>query len=222
MKAEHEKRTESMRDADAERVAVTFLARDFSNVGQTGGMAAQSIHAQSITLHHAAPVDPVTLRRQIQAVETIWKAIKALRKEFGDLDYADTIFTRDEFQRFYAGAWPAYLNHLREYRDDQAIVQRYERANATKVEEERLFVSYRVWNVYHIIRALHGRVAYLCQQSFKQASFRDWRLDSGVDQLLRAILPPNVVEQVKAQPVFGLKSAFEHLEEQFMAEANMR
>jgi hypothetical protein len=91
-----------------------------------------------------------------------------------------------------------------------------------EAESERIFVTQRLWNAYFVIRALHGRVAYLFQKSFEESRYRDWRSDSGADQLLRAMLPPNVVEQLKSKTIGELHGAFDYLEEQFLAEANMR
>jgi hypothetical protein len=223
IKADHERRVEALAETEAQAIVTNYLARDFSNIGQSGGIAAQSIHAQTITLNHTAPVDPLTQRRQIEAAEKLWRAVRALRGEFHDLvDYVEWMLTADEIDEHFRSGWPARLNSIRDYAREAAISDRYIRAQAMKIETERPFVSSRVWNVYFIVRALHGRLAYLYQQSFAKMSYQDWRVDNGTDQLLRAVLPSNVVEDVKSRNISGLTMAFDHLEAQFLAEANMR
>ncbi|UWU66096.1 hypothetical protein [Bradyrhizobium sp. NC92] len=221
MKADHEAKASPMTDADAESAAGHFLEIGYANIDQSGGIAAQHFQAHTVNLH-SAPTDPVAQARRLQAVETLWKAIKDLGNEFGQLVHVETIFTAEEIDGFFRNGWPRGYRHIAEYADDQAIITRFERARAREVESERLFVPQRVWSAYFIIRALYGRSAYLFQKSFEEHSYRNWRSDSGVNQLLQAILPPNVVEQLKAQQIAGLHKSFDHLEEQFLAEANVR
>jgi hypothetical protein len=49
----------------------------------------------------------------------------------------------------------------------------------------------------------------------------NWREDSGCDQLLRAILPAQSVDHVKALQTHGLRTALDLLEGQFLLEAGM-
>jgi hypothetical protein len=77
------------------------------------------------------------------------------------------------------------FSQMLDYARDSAILSRYERAGAMEAESERIFVPQRLWNAYFNIRALHGRIAYLFQKSFEENHYRDWRSDSGADQLLK-------------------------------------
>jgi hypothetical protein len=222
MKTQHEQKTAAMPDTDASQVASIYLTSNFSNFGQTGGIAAQNFHAQTLNVNNNAPADPILQKRQLQAIETLWKAVRALKHEFGQLFYVDNIFTSEEIHGFFKSGWPRSVAHMREYAGHHVIVEKYDRALAMESDHEKPFVSQRVWAVYYIIRALHGRIAYLFEQSFKESAYRDWRRDSGADQLMRSVLPSQVVEAAKSLNIGGLANVFDHLEEQFMAEANMR
>jgi hypothetical protein len=221
MKIEHEAQATNIPDSEAERVAALFVAQDFSNVGQVGGVSAHNIHAHTINVNSSS-ADPLTARRQLQAVESLWKTIRAMRSELGQLIFADTLYTRDELERFFSTGWPRNMRHMTEYANRNAVLDKFKTVGAMEADHERPFVSHRLWSVYFIVRALYGRVGYLFEESFEKKTYCDWRKDSGADHLLRTILPSNVVEQLKALSVCGLQSAFDHLEEQFMAEAKMR
>lgn len=222
MKTEHEAHATVIPDSEAERVAALFVAQEFSNVGQVGGVSAHNIHAHTINVSSSAASNPIAARRQLQAVESLWKTIRAMRSEFGQLIFADTLYTREELERFFKTGWPRNMSHMTEYANGNVVMGKFKTVAAMEADHERPFVSHRLWSVYFIVRALYGRVGYLFEESFKKKTYCDWRKDSGSDQLLRTILPSNVVEQVKALSVYGLQSAFDHLEEQFMAEAKMR
>jgi hypothetical protein len=80
------------------------------------------------------------------------------------------------------------MGHMNEFANRQAVMTKFNAAKAMEADNERPFVSQRLWSVYFIIRALHGRAGYLFEQSFKKKSYRDWRRDSAValpDLLLR-------------------------------------
>jgi hypothetical protein len=66
----------------------------------------------------------------LQAVEALWKAVKDLRNEFGQLILADNIFTSDEIGGFFRDGWPRRFSHMTDYADDSALLTRYRRAAA--------------------------------------------------------------------------------------------
>jgi hypothetical protein len=221
IKRDHESSATPIEEERAEHIAALYLVQTYTNVGQTGGVSAQNIHAHTINVN-AAPSDAITIKRQLQAVESLWKTVRAMRSEFGQLIFCDTIFTRDELEGFFKTGWSHKMRHINEYADDNTIMRKFNAVSAFDADHERPFVPNRLFNVYYTIRALYGRIGYLFEQSFKNHTYKDWRTDSGADQLLRSILPANAVEHLKGLQSFGLQSTFDYLEEQFMAEAKMR
>lgn len=85
----------------------------------------------------------------------------------------------------------------------------------------RPFVTNRQWSVFYVLQGLYGRTALLLTNSYKERRLVNWRADSGCDQLLRAILPTQVVEHARGQMIGGLRTAIDSLERQFLAEAGM-
>ena len=221
MKADHEARVDAMTEEDAEQIAKSVSEQNFSNIGQTGGIAAQNIHAQTFNFHHAVANDPAMQRRRIMAVEKLWTALSSLKKEFGDLIFVEKVLTSAEIDGFFKNGWPQQLSGIKTYASSQAIVTKL--ANATgDAELERPFVSYKLWGLYFVSTGLYGRFALLFEKSFKRRCYQNWQHDSGTDQLLRSVLPESTVNNIKSMDFHGLTTALDCLENQFLIEANMQ
>ena len=82
-------------------------------------------------------------------------------------------------------------------------------------------MSHRLWSVFFIIRAVYGRTALLLTNSFKEHKFLNWRDDEGCGQLFRAILSAQTVDHIFELGMNGLRTGIDHLENQFLAEADM-
>jgi hypothetical protein len=113
------------------------------------------------------------------------------------------------------------MDSVLEYRDPNVAIQKLTTSGTNDAAKERPFVSHRLWSVFFILQGMYGRTALLLTNSFKDRRFRNWRDDKGCDQLLRAILPGQTVDYVKALEVHGLQTAVDQLESQFLAEADM-
>jgi hypothetical protein len=113
------------------------------------------------------------------------------------------------------------MDCVREYADVNMAVQKMETAGVPDAAKERPFVSHRLWSVFFVLEAIYARSALLLTNSFKEGKLMNWREDTGCDQLLRAILPAQTVDHIKGLQIGGLRSAIDHLENQFLAEAGM-
>jgi hypothetical protein len=224
IKTDHESVATALEDAKAEHIAALYLGPSYVSVGQTGGLSAQNIHAQTIYFNNAQQDDPLVRARQLDAIATVWQIVRQFREEFGDLILIDSILTADEIEECFNGSrsWPRSFGGIEAYSAFEMPMQKINRAGGNKLEQYRPFIPPRVWSVAYIIRALHGRVAYLYHQSFEKHAYQDWRKDSGADQLLRYVLPSNVVVQLRGQTINALQGALDHLEEYFLTEAKMR
>jgi hypothetical protein len=223
LKAEHEAKAIPLSDEEVERVSSIIVHKPFHNVGQTGGLAANTINAGNIQVYGAPNVEPLMRQRQVAAVDTLWKIIKALRDEFSDIVFVDTIYTQEEINDYFArvDGRPISLN-LHIYRGRNAFAAKFERAGEPQAEAERPYISHELWQVFFIIRAVHGRMAFLIEKSFGEESYQDWRSDIGIDQQLRAVLPPETVQHLKSLTSHGLQSVFDTLEQYFLVQARMR
>jgi hypothetical protein len=218
MKAEHEAHIAPAPDQQASRIAELFVQQG-ANVASSGGVAAGIIHAQNFNVH-SPPADTFIQTRRLQAIERLWGILRKLNKEFGDLRYVHTILTPKEMDSYFRNGWPSKFN-IEQYASGQAVVQKLTRAGFEEAEAERPFVSLRLWGIFFIIRAVYGRLGYLCERSFEQRCFVDWRADGGIDQLLRSTLPAHAIDGIKKTPFHGVANMIDHLEIQFMNAAGM-
>jgi hypothetical protein len=221
IKAEHEARSVPLSDADAARVAQVFV-QSVANIGQSGGLSAHTVNASSITVQSGPSTSHLTHQRQIQAVEHLWQVTRNLSSEFSLVVFADTILIPQEIDAYFRrGELSHIMDCVRDYANMNFALEKLTKAGTTDAAKERPFVSHRLWSVSFVLQAVYARSALLLANSYKERKLMNWREDSGCDQLLRAILPAQTVDYVKGLQIGGLRSAIDHLENQFLAEAGM-
>ncbi len=222
MKFNHEQSSAALPDDKTESVVKNFIQQEVKTVGQSGGLAAHTVHAHTINLGSNSSID-ITSQRQLLAVETLWQTIRNMAGAFGDIVFVETILLPEEIEKaFVTDSWHASFGHLRNYRNERAIIEKLKETKASVMELERPFVSPRLWTAAFVIRAVYGRLAFLYQNSYKSQQYRDWRKDSGIEQLLRSALPAAIVDQVKNTPLHGLQNAINALENKFLTEAKLQ
>lgn len=220
IKAVHETKSHPIPDAEASAVAELFM-QSVMNIGQSGGMWAHTVNASTITVQGAPSSSHLTHQRQIQAVERLWQVICKLHSEFSAVVFVDDILTASELDAYFRGEDPRIADYIREYADMNVSLRKLIDAGADDAAKERPFVTHRLWSIFFILQALYGRSALLLTNSYKERRFVNWRTDSGCDQILRAVLPAQVVALAKGQVIGGLRTAITSLENQFLAEAGM-
>jgi hypothetical protein len=221
LKSMNEQRSQTIPDEEASRVARSFVL--ITNHGQIGGISAQTVNANQITLQSGPSTSHLTHQRQIQAVESLWQTVRNLGNEFSMVIFVDTILLASEQNAYFRnGAHSDFMNCIKEYADMNTAIKKMKTAGALDfASKERPFVSHRLWSVFFVLQAVYGRAALLLTNSYKARKLEDWREDSGCDQLLRAILPPAAVDDARARPIGGLRLTIDHLESRFLAEAGM-
>lgn len=222
MKADHEAQSAKMSGAELNHVVVGIIQDSFESSGQSGGIAAQNIHAHTLNVHQSSTVDVSLQARRIAAAEKFWTVIKALKNVFSPLVHADNLLTKDEIAENFERGWGKYFSNVEPFRSGHRVIELFDKTGAHAIESERLFVSRRAWSVFFIIRAFYGRVGYLFQDSYEKGQYRDWRDDASTEQMLRSMLPPDVVDRAKQATFGGMKYIHDYLEEQFIAETGMR
>jgi len=217
MKSDHEARATPISDKDADQVAGAYSS--VITVGQSGGIAANNFAANNFALNAGQAPDSAS-KRQLEALESLWGIILALRKTFGTVVYVDTILLPNEIDDFFkSGRYRQVMDAVSEYADPQCVARKITSVDPNR---ERPFLSNRIFSIVFVLRALYGRAALLLQNSFIDRKYNDWRLDPGTDQLLRGMLPAAIVESVKKKPHGGLSAAIDYLESKFLAEAGMQ
>lgn len=221
IKASHEAGSVSISDAEASLVANLFI-QSATNSGQNSGLLAHTVNAATITLQSAPSTSHLTRQRQIQAVEHLWQVVRNLNTQFSLVIFVDDIFTREELDSYFREGKHAHaVDCIREYADWNLSVRKLHIAGTDEAARERPFVTQRLWLVFTVLQGIYGRSALLLSNSYKDRRLVNWRMDSGCDQLLRAILPAHAVERAKGLKIGGLRAAVGFLESQFLAEAGM-
>lgn len=219
MKAAHESATKPLEDASSTQIAVQLLIdQSIASSGQTGGISAHTIHAQTINMNNNSTGN-LKQTKSLQATELLWKTLCALKSEFGDVIFLDTILTPKEIDAaFKGGETNAFFQAVSSYANLPHVTQKMAKVLPKDSEEQRLFVSQRAWGLYITIATLYGRAGMLLTLSFKENSLRDWRKDEILDQSLRLALPANEVENAKQQVTGGLNILITQLERAFLNE----
>lgn len=221
IKTEHEAQSAPIPEAEAAAVAQQFI-QPVTNVGQSGGLSAHTVHASTITVQSGPSTSHLTHQRQIQAVEHLWQVVRTLSSEFGLVVFVDNIFTSQELNAYFkTGEYAHVVDCIREYADMNVSLRKFASAGANEAYKERPFVTHRLWSVFFVLQAIYGRTSLLLTNSYKERRYVNWREDNGCDQLLRAILPAQTVDHAKRLEIGGLRIAIEYLENQFLAEAGM-
>lgn len=220
IKAAHEAQSPQIPDTEAAAVAQAFI-ESVTNIGQSGGLSAHTVNASTITLQSAPSTSHLT-NRQIQAVEYLWQVVCNLSSEFSLVVFVDNILTPSELDAYFTeGEYAQIADCIREYADMNVPLRKFASAGANDAAKERPFVTNRLWSIFFVLHGLYGRTSLLLTNSYKESRFINWRTDSGCDQLLRAILPAQVIEHAKGQAIGGLRTAIGSLESEFLAEAGM-
>ena len=145
-----------------------------------------------------------------------------MSSEFSLAVFVDTILTPSELDAYFTeGEYAQIADCIREYADRNGPLRKFARAGANDAAKERPFITNRLWSIFFVLNGLYGRTSLLLTNSYKESRFINWRIDSGCDQLLRAILPAQFVEHAKGQAIGGLRTAIDPLQSEFLAVAGM-
>ncbi|TPJ41050.1 HNH endonuclease [Mesorhizobium sp. B2-7-1] len=220
LKRDHEDHAKPVEEGEADRVAQVYVESVVAT-GQSGGFAAHTVHANTITVQTTHSAGHLS-SRQMAAVERLWEIVRGLGSEFSTVVFIDSILLPEEMDDYFKGKeTPPLMDALLEYKSPNVPIDKLTRAGANEAAKERPFVSPRLWSIYYIIHAIYGRSAFLLGNSFKERRLKHWRDDNGCDQLLRSVLPAQAVDHAKGLSFNGLRTAIDMLESQFLTEAGM-
>lgn len=157
----------------------------------------------------------------IASVTTLWSAMVEMRHSFSGVITFDTLLVAAE-------AKEAFVDEAK-YAKPLELVRSQEGGfdNTTHhlpflvadFDKHRVFCGDRLWLIFSLFRSVIMRSALLISRSFQVHEYQDWRDDGGIDQLLRAALPDNVVQQIRGSAYNGLSIALSRLEGEFLREA---
>lgn len=157
----------------------------------------------------------------IDAVSALWGLIVEMKHSFGGMVTFDSVFLANEA----ADAFKDETKHKRriafveKHRDEFENLAANGAVLEPNLDRHRLFCGDRLWLVFFITRAVYMRGSLLIARSFQTKDFNDWRKDSGIRQLLSAVLTKDFIDDVCARPAGGMTAAIAQLEAEFLHEA---
>lgn len=219
IKADHEVKALVISETAESNSVVTLLIENSSIItGQSGGLAAHTVNAQTINLH--AAVGGAPNEKGAEAKDTLWAGILALKATFGRVIFFDTILLPAELDEFFKGKSDHNIfGELLPYRDKLYVAQEMTKVLPENAERCRLHVSKRLWALYQVATTLLGRSAMLLTLSFKEQTLKDWRSDSIIDQYLRSVLPAALIDAQKQAETGGIQRLLSLLENAYLEEA---
>lgn len=218
MKASHEGQSKAVPEAEANGDAILLIEQSVRTENQSGGLAAHTVNASAIYISNGAASGD----RTAEAVERLWQIILGLKSAFSDITFVDMILTPEELDSYFDGrkSHPVFET-IHAYRSHDLVIHKMNSTKFSEAEKDRPFISPRLWSIYCCIQAIYGRTGMLYSLSFKKRRYENWRKDSGIDQHLRAVLPGNVVDEIK-QANSGLLGLLGSMENLFLEVARTR
>ena len=157
--------------------------------------------------------------RVVEAVEALWKAALAVKKDYSDAVFITSLLTPQEINERFQKPGTKPGDHIfQKYRSVEDTIDS-ESFRDSVSEASRLFVSDRLWLSFISFRAVHGRLAILFCKSFNEKQYHNWQSDRHMKMIFRNILPENVVDEGISKPMGGFRDLADHVEAEFLKEA---
>lgn len=156
----------------------------------------------------------------VEAAIALWSDMIAMRDHFNAINLFDNIVLAAEAaEAFEHQSDSSILEMVMTFSNTDQTEKLISNYLRTDVNKQRLFCGDRLWLIFSIYRSLIIRSTYLINMSFVNKSYEDWRNDSGIAHLLRAVLEASVVQQIEESEFGGLNLACVRLEGEFLHEA---
>ena len=119
---------------------------------------------------------------RVEAADKLWKAILAMKQHFSQVTFFFTITLPHEYKGALKNS--AIFEGLREI-DDEYITKLPN--EVAELENFRPYLGETLWLYFFVYRAILGRLAILVSWLKEGKDIGDWRLDSGIQQHLKAV-----------------------------------
>ena len=156
--------------------------------------------------------------KTITAVQTLWTSILAIEQEFRELVVVDDSLLQNEKNERFASSDP-FRKYLSDYRDLATIGPKLKRLAELTPEGDRLLSGELLWLRFSTFSRAYGRMCWLTQTSMEKGTHVDWRTDKHMNTTLCAILPVDVLEEIKKMQLGGFRKATGRLKAEFLKEA---
>lgn len=171
--------------------------------------------AQATTNSALAEIHRAAHERRLDAIEKLWSAINEMRSKIPTSVFWYTdLLAPTEYQEFLIKPDfmrdVATLDAARHYREFGSIF--------SDVDRSRPFIGDALFGLFFIYRATHFRLCHLLADGRDNGNIPDWHKDSGIEQLLSAVLSKEETAALLGKMFFTDARAF--LEARILQQAN--
>ena len=176
-------------------------------------LAGQSQSVINTALSAFASGHGAAQERRLLSVETLWKWMLTLRTTAPSFVLLADILTDEEFALLYQR--PELLPYSPQQVEAETIKLM---EGTTSAEEHRPFCGELAWALFYVYRAVHGRLFFIFTQGLRSGTFRPWRKDPGMQQLLGSVLTEEELAGVMSGSLGRWFSTLQILEAKFLSE----
>ncbi len=155
----------------------------------------------------------------VDAVKALWGNMVAVREAHSALLTFEQILTEEEKQSVFSGADSRGLHFIESYRAENTHIALSQQYGAPSYEAHRPFCGERLWLIHVIHRNVLLRSGFLTHRGLVERSRVPLLDDTGVLQLLGAVLSSKEIDEAKRLPLSGLATLLGRLEAAFLQEA---
>ena len=155
----------------------------------------------------------------VEAVQALWRDVLALKSALAGLWAFEQILTAEEKQTVVAGEDPRGRQYIVPYLSEPAYMVHVGPLLESGAEAHRPFCGERLWLIFVVFRNVHLRAAFLTQKAVEERRHKRLLDDTGINQLLGAVISEKSIAEAKQQPFSELNTLFAQLEGLFLQEA---
>jgi hypothetical protein len=152
----------------------------------------------------------------LEAVDRLWSAVLLLRNRLSHAFFLSDILLPEEYDHVLDrnSKLFEYVHDL----SDNTITEVM--TSIDHIEKDRPLIGDNLWFNFVIYRAFRGRAEYLLIDGVKKGNIKDWRIDSGIKELLEHLLPKDKVSILleSGHPMGFLKQAANEIESLILKE----
>ena len=157
----------------------------------------------------------------ISSVDCLWLSIQACQNAYSNVMFLHNILTHDEIEELIDKNDNINFRHiLEEYRDSTFVIEKNRKIECKLTGTEVLYVSSRLWNLYRAILLVHGRAAFLLNQSISRNGYQDWRQDKLMLSAIGDILSEEKISNANKRMIGGLNDILNWIIADFIKEAS--
>ena len=156
----------------------------------------------------------------IESVESLWREILRVEREFGSLVGIVNITTEQELNNLLRGKGSSQARDvLSQFSDLQSIMENAGMGNTPRITTERIFVSEKLWKTFGALVGIHARLAILVSQGIANEKNVDWKHDKLMMRLAKSVIQDEEWKEIQNLRLSGFKELTERIRQEFLHEA---